>query len=160
MEMRYASVSDGGRYREGALLVRLVGYLLSLSLIFEYRRHHKLFFFANAVPFFTILFQFHEIFCSVTPILPIVCCILYGLQCTVGRQYMANRKPFDLRWALFVWNLSLSIFRLVAIPFPTRLTLSCPYRHPFWKSLIFMELKHMSHLGSCAIYHYGCTAVF
>ncbi len=32
MEMRYASVSDGGRYREGALLVRLVGYLLSLSL--------------------------------------------------------------------------------------------------------------------------------
>jgi hypothetical protein len=42
--------------------------------------------------------------------LPVLCVTLYGIGIWVGPWLMKGRKPFDLRWTLATWNLSLSVF--------------------------------------------------
>lgn len=42
--------------------------------------------------------------------LPIVSVILYGLMIVGGQRYFKDRKPWNMKTALKLWNLSLSIF--------------------------------------------------
>lgn len=49
------------------------------------------------------------------PAVPIVSVVSYLLFCYFGQQYMATRKPFDLRYPLAAWNAFLSIFSFLGV---------------------------------------------
>lgn len=43
---------------------------------------------------------------------PIASVIIYLAFIRLGTKYMENRKPFNLKWSLFLWNASLAIFSI------------------------------------------------
>jgi len=45
--------------------------------------------------------------------IPLLACALYAIMIIGGRAYFKDRKAWNLRYALMLWNLSLSIFSLV-----------------------------------------------
>ncbi|OQS05290.1 elongation of very long chain fatty acids protein [Thraustotheca clavata] len=49
-------------------------------------------------------------FCAESMQYAVALCALYCILCYSGRHIMANRSPFDLKWALAGWNLLLATF--------------------------------------------------
>ncbi|KAG5192607.1 GNS1/SUR4 family-domain-containing protein [Tribonema minus] len=49
---------------------------------------------------------------KVSPTYPVTVCIIYLIGVYLGRRAMRNRKAFDLRGPLVVWNLALAVFSL------------------------------------------------
>lgn len=48
------------------------------------------------------------------PYLPYLAVILYGIAIYAGKKYMANRKPFQWRNAMALWNLFLCVYSFIA----------------------------------------------
>ena len=44
---------------------------------------------------------------------PIIAVIIYLAFIWLGTKFMENRKPFNLKWSLFVWNAGLAIFSIM-----------------------------------------------
>lgn len=57
-------------------------------------------------------FTVHELYKHIylNPWVPIVGVVAYVLMIVIGRRLMRDRKPFNLKTPLMLWNLSLSIF--------------------------------------------------
>mmetsp|Transcript_20918 Transcript_20918/g.30304 ORF Transcript_20918/g.30304 Transcript_20918/m.30304 type:complete len:309 (-) Transcript_20918:299-1225(-) len=53
------------------------------------------------------------IFTNGHPYFPVYCSVLYLVLIFGGMRLMRDRKPFDLRWALALWNLMLSLFSFI-----------------------------------------------
>jgi elongation of very long chain fatty acids protein 6 len=49
------------------------------------------------------------------PILPVAAVLLYALGITVGTRYFHDRKPWNWRGTMALWNLSLSLFSFVGL---------------------------------------------
>lgn len=49
------------------------------------------------------------------PFAPMIAAILYGVGIHAGRKYMEDRKPFQWRKAMALWNLFLSIYSFMAM---------------------------------------------
>jgi len=47
------------------------------------------------------------------PLIPIAAVTAYGLFCVLGQAYFSNRKPWNWRRAMALWNLGLSLFSAV-----------------------------------------------
>lgn len=45
--------------------------------------------------------------------IPVVSTITYLALIYYGQKWMSDRKPFELKWLLFAWNMSLAIFSLL-----------------------------------------------
>jgi hypothetical protein len=51
----------------------------------------------------------------VTWLVPVIVSILYVLAIPLGQRWMENRKAYELRTPLFLWNLLLSVFSIMGV---------------------------------------------
>mmetsp|Transcript_29928 Transcript_29928/g.36447 ORF Transcript_29928/g.36447 Transcript_29928/m.36447 type:complete len:307 (-) Transcript_29928:236-1156(-) len=49
------------------------------------------------------------------PFMPIIAVTLYAIAIYVGQKYMANRRPFQWRSAMALWNLLLCVYSFIAM---------------------------------------------
>lgn len=49
------------------------------------------------------------------PMVPIAAVVAYGILITIGQYAMRNREPFNFRWLMAFWNLSLSLFSWIGM---------------------------------------------
>jgi len=78
-------------------------------------------------------FHFHNVWTWVrtNPAVPVVSVVAYLLFCYFGQKYMADKKPFDLRYPLAAWNALLSLFSFIGmcrtVPYLLGQLISMPY---------------------------------
>ena len=58
---------------------------------------------------------FYQRWAAERPLLPYASVLAYLASIYVGQAFMKNRKPLNLRWALFAWNSGLTCLAFIGI---------------------------------------------
>ncbi|TMW63085.1 hypothetical protein Poli38472_005703 [Pythium oligandrum] len=84
-------------------------------------------------------------FCHQTMRQAILLCAAYFVFCFGGRWIMENRKPFDLRIPLALWNLALAVFSFMGSVRTAPFLLNTLYRRGVYNSVCATPRPHYGH---------------